>query len=236
MADAYGAYANYETAYNVPEIPISLNEMTVLQSEKKLPNTDTITRAIRGRENQKGGAPDATSKFLFHQDLIRIGGQKDTVVSIDSDGFITMDKQPSKLYKLRFELVSEPSQKLNAIHYKAPVYMVYNDKSTGEKKYINNDGSKLNNSQNSQVKYMFIDPKTPTIDAAVDMTREMFIKTVDDNKFLQLKDENNNKYIMMGNVNGTAFRLYPNAKECGPLWMYGSHLDKDSLINNYKEE
>jgi hypothetical protein len=53
----YGEYANYETVYNMPQIPIDREEMELLSSEHKLPNINNLRRSISARmkQSQFGG-------------------------------------------------------------------------------------------------------------------------------------------------------------------------------------
>jgi hypothetical protein len=54
----YGAYANYEKVYNMPQIPINKKEMEMLRSEHKLPHVNTLKRSIVARSKQVGGATE----------------------------------------------------------------------------------------------------------------------------------------------------------------------------------
>ena len=60
----YGEYANYETVYNMPQIPINQEEMELLSSEHKLPNINNLRRSISARmkQSQFGGETDASTE------------------------------------------------------------------------------------------------------------------------------------------------------------------------------
>jgi hypothetical protein len=217
-SDAYGDYANYATAYNIPEMPVSNKELDTLEEENKLPrvNFDRIEHQINKRRFQSGGAPDSKNakNYLFNMDLVNLADTTGKKMSLDASGTVILAAD-KPINKLRFELVDDNKAELVAINYSQPVYLVFNDPVTHEKGMVNYDG-KLNTTKNkTQIKYILIDSTTPANRGPVDITKPVLLKTVIGNKYLSVKGDN----IMEGAAEGAPFKVLT-ARGCGPLWVF----------------
>ncbi len=216
--DAFGTYANYDTVYNIPEIPLRAEAAHPILTEKRsATRSPGLKHEINKRLYQSGGAGTA---YLYNMDLIEIADKSGKHFTQDSSGSIvlTADKTGTPLHKLRFENVADQKNatpSLAAINYLQPVNLVFNDPQSGKKMLINYDG-KLNTAQGkTQVKFMLIDSTNAANRGPVDLSKPVLLKTVIGNKFLDIKDTN----ILEGATAGAPFTI-STATGCGPLWLY----------------
>jgi len=84
----YGAYANYEKVYNMPQIPINKKEMEMLRSEHKLPHVNTLKRSIAARSKQTGGATEEDDDDVDDEEA---DVEEDINIEIESE--LDMDKK-----------------------------------------------------------------------------------------------------------------------------------------------
>lgn len=196
-----------------------------MTSNKVLPQLNVLKRDYSARK-QLGG--EAGKKHVFNRDLITMTDSSGRHLTLnDQSGVIlTDDAANNRLYKLRFERVDDEDTKLSALNYLQPVYLVFNDKDTMDKKMINHEGGNLNSKASKMVKYILIDKARPENTGPINSGNPLLIKTVANNKFITVKVSNLSEGA---DADATSFTLGTTA-ECGPLWLYGT-----DYRNNYEK-